>query len=57
MPLTLADITCETGVSKMTVSRATNNNRLIYAETLERVLEVARGMNYQPNQHRFIGAR
>jgi LacI family transcriptional regulator len=35
----------------MTVSRAINNNPLISAETRERVLEVARRMNYQPNQH------
>jgi LacI family transcriptional regulator len=51
MPVTLADIAREIGVSKMTVSRAINNNPLISAETRERVLEVARRMNYQPNQH------
>jgi LacI family transcriptional regulator len=51
MPVTLADIAREVGVSKMTVSRAINNNPLISAETRERVMEVARRMNYQPNQH------
>jgi LacI family transcriptional regulator len=51
MPVTLADIARELGVSKMTVSRAINNHPLINHETRERVLEVARRMNYQPNQH------
>jgi LacI family transcriptional regulator len=51
MAVTLADIARELGVSKMTVSRAINNHPLINAETRERVLEVARRMNYQPNQH------
>src|SRR5947209_1662906 len=51
MPVTLSDIARELGVSKMTVSRAINNNPLISAETRERVLEVARRMSYQPNQH------
>lgn len=51
MPVTLADIAREVGVSKMTVSRAINNNPLISADTRERVLEVAHRMNYQPNQH------
>src|SRR6184192_39053 len=51
MPVTLADIARELGVSKMTVSRAINNHPLINTETRERVLEVARRMNYQPNQH------
>jgi LacI family transcriptional regulator len=35
----------------MTVSRAINNHPSINAETRERVLEVARRLNYQPNQH------
>lgn len=35
----------------MTVSRAINNHPLIHPETRERVLEVARRKNYQPNQH------
>jgi LacI family transcriptional regulator len=51
MPVTLADIAREVGVSKMTVSRAINNNPLISPATRERVLKVARRMNYQPNQH------
>ena len=51
MPVTLADIARELGVSKMTVSRAINNHPLISADTRARVLEVARRMNYQPNQH------
>ena len=51
MPVTLADIARELGVSKMTVSRAINNNPLISSETRRRVLELARRMNYQPNQH------
>jgi LacI family transcriptional regulator len=51
MPVTLADIARELGVSKMTVSRAINNHPLINRETRERVLEVARRVNYQPNQH------
>ena len=34
-----------------TVSRAINDHPLINAETRERVLEVARRLNYQPNQH------
>lgn len=51
MPVTLADIARELGVSKMTVSRAINNHPLINADTRQRVLEVARRMNYQPNQH------
>src|SRR5947209_10097280 len=51
MPITLADIAREMGVSKMTVSRAINNHPLVSAETRERVLEVARRLNYQPNEH------
>jgi len=51
MPVTLADIARELGVSKMTVSRAINDHPSINAATRERVLEVARRMNYQPNQH------
>src|SRR2546428_4257810 len=51
MAVTLADIARELGVSKMTVSRAINNHPLINPQTRERVLEVARRLNYQPNQH------
>ena len=41
MPVTLADIAREAGISTMAVSRAINNNPLISPETRERVLEVA----------------
>ena len=51
MPITLADIARELGISKMTVSRAINNNVLVSPETRRRVLEVSRRLNYQPNQH------
>lgn len=51
MPTTLADIAKELGVSKMTVSRAINNHPAINTETRERVMAVARRMNYRPNQH------
>src|SRR5919202_2157681 len=51
MPVTLADIARELGVSKMTVSRAINNHPLINPETRARVLEVARRLNYRPNQY------
>jgi LacI family transcriptional regulator, galactose operon repressor len=51
MPVTLADIARELGVSKMTVSRAINNHPAINAETRERVLALARRMKYRPNQH------
>ncbi len=51
MPTTLADIARELGISKMTVSRAINNHPEINAETRERILAVARRLNYRPNQH------
>jgi LacI family transcriptional regulator len=51
MPTTLADIAETLGVSKMTVSRAINNHPAIHPATRERVLAVAREMNYRPNQH------
>jgi LacI family transcriptional regulator len=51
MPTTLADIARELGISKMTVSRAINNHPEINTETRDRILEVARRMNYRPNQH------
>jgi LacI family transcriptional regulator len=49
MSVTLADIARELGLSKMTVSRAINNDPLVSAKTRERVLEVSRRLNYQPN--------
>lgn len=51
MPATLADIAREMGVSKMTVSRAINNHPEINAETRERILAIARRLNYRPNHH------
>jgi len=58
MPVTLADIAQELGVSMMTVSRAINNRPTISAETRERVLEAARRMGYQPNhQARGLATR
>jgi LacI family transcriptional regulator len=50
MSVTLADIARELGISKMTVSRAINNDPLVNAKTRERVLEVSRRLNYRPNQ-------
>ena len=49
MSVTLADIARELGLSKMTVSRAINENPLVNSKTRERVMEVARRLNYQPN--------
>jgi LacI family transcriptional regulator len=49
MSATLADIARELGLSKMTVSRAINNDPLVKPRTRERVLEVSRRLNYQPN--------
>jgi len=49
MSVTLADIASELGISKMTVSRAINNDPLVNAKTRERVLEVSSRLNYQPN--------
>ena len=51
MSITLADIAKELGISKMTVSRAINNDPLVNAKTRERVLEVSRRLNYRPNQY------
>ena len=51
MPTTLADIARELGISKMTVSRAINDHPEINAATRERVLAVARRLNYRPNHH------
>ena len=49
MSVTLADIARELGLSKMTVSRAINDDPLVNAKTRARVLEVSRRLNYQPN--------
>lgn len=51
MSVTLADIARELGVSKMTVSRAINNDPLVKGKTRDRVLEVSRRLNYQPNHY------
>lgn len=49
MGATLADIARELGISKMTVSRAINNDPLVKTETRDQVLEVSRRLNYSPN--------
>src|SRR5215204_5913805 len=49
MSVTLADVARELGLSKMTVSRAISDSPLVDAKTRERVMEVARRLNYQPN--------
>lgn len=49
MSVTLADIARELGLSKMTVSRAINNDPLVNTKTRERVMEASRRLNYQPN--------
>jgi LacI family transcriptional regulator len=49
MNVTLADIARELGISKMTVSRAINNDPLVKARTREKILEVSKRLNYQPN--------
>src|SRR5438034_1100155 len=49
MGSTLADIARELGISKMTVSRAINNDPLVKTETRDQVLEVSRRLNYSPN--------
>jgi LacI family transcriptional regulator len=51
MATTLADIAEALSVSKMTVSRAINNDPAVHPETRARVLELARRMNYRPNHH------
>jgi len=50
MPTTLEDIARALNVSKMTVSRAINNHPEISQQTRERILRLARKMNYRPNQ-------
>ena len=48
-PVTLADIAAKAAVTPMTVSRVINNNGYVHADTRERVLRVAREMNYRRN--------
>ncbi len=49
MPHTMKDIAEKAGVSKSTVSRALNNDPRINEKTRERVLSIARQMNYRPH--------
>lgn len=49
MPLTLEDIARISGVSRSTVSRVVNGGDKVNPQTRERVLEVIRQWNYQPN--------
>lgn len=51
MATTLADIAEALAVSKMTVSRAINNDPVVHPDTRARVLAMAQQMNYRPNQH------
>src|SRR5262249_42169867 len=48
-PVTLADIAAQAAVTPMTVSRVMNGNGYVHTETRERVLRVAREMNYRRN--------
>lgn len=48
-PVTLADIAAQAAVTPMTVSRVLNSTGYVHAETRERVLRVAREMNYRRN--------
>jgi DNA-binding LacI/PurR family transcriptional regulator len=47
--VTLADIAAHASVTPMTVSRVINGNGYVHVETRERVLRVAREMNYRRN--------
>ena len=48
-PVTLADIAAQAAVTSMTVSRVMNGAGYVHVETRERVLRVAREMNYRRN--------
>ncbi len=47
--ITIRDVADQAGVSKSTVSRCFNQPNLVDAETLERVLSVARDLGFYPN--------
>lgn len=49
MPLTLEDIAKASGVSRSTVSRVINGDENVKSETREKVIEVLRKTNFQPN--------
>ncbi len=49
-PLDIEDIARRSGVSRSTVSRVLNNQTGVKSTTRERVLEVIRELDYQPNQ-------
>ncbi len=48
--VTLKDIAAEAGVSMMTVSNVLNGRGSVSAKTSRRITEIARRMNYRPNQ-------
>ncbi len=47
--ITIKDVAREAGVSISTVSNALNNVNVLNPDTKEKVLEVARRLNYTPN--------
>lgn len=47
---TMDDIAVKSGVTKATVSMVINNDRRISEKTRHRVLEIARELNYHPNE-------
>ncbi len=51
MPVTLRDIAEKAGVSIITVSRVMNGKPDVLPETRQRILSIARDLNYTPNAH------
>lgn len=49
-PVTIKDVAREAGVNISTVSRALNNGYGVHARTVERVMAVAKRLNYTPNR-------